>query len=36
MDDKGKLMMECILETKAATILEIIAKCLSCESHPRI
>ena len=24
MDDRGKLIMECILETKAATILEFI------------
>jgi hypothetical protein len=24
MDDQGKLIMECILETKAATILEFI------------
>jgi len=36
MDDQGKLIMECILETNAATILEFIAECLSCESYSRI
>ncbi len=28
MDSKGKLIMECIIETKVATILEFIQACV--------